>query len=327
MITIFIIVSVLVGLLAVVIHYEFEINDEGRWTIRPRIVKPEQVVIDPLEGVEEPDPEDDPDDSWGAWGSPSEQLRIATFNLTKLEKDDLDVPLRASRIVEQVVQHHVVAIQGVHAPTAPDVLEELTRRLNVSGYAYEFALFDEENIGSPEDDLVNAFLFDGDFVELDRTSLQELKIEGEAAAALFGAFRVKGPEDEAFSFTLANVDFPRGMTLSPDEPDPLARVFQIARTIYRREDDVLVLGRFSASFEEERLDGLNAESLIKHSITTTDGTASCDNILWRTGTVDEYAGKFGVVPLFDVYPNMLFDEGFALCGGMPVFAEFDIRED
>jgi hypothetical protein len=328
LLTIFIVVGILVGLLAVVIHYEIKIGKDGRLTIHPRFEKPDDgEATDSASGSEEPDPGDNPDDSWGAWGSPNKQIRIATFNLARLDQDDLDDPVRASRIVQQLVQFHVVAIQGVHAPTAPDVLEALMQKLNVSGFAYEYALFNEERLGVPDDELVNAFLFDGDYVELDRPSLRELKIDGEAAAALFGSFRVKGPEDEAFTFTLAGVHFPRGDVRSPGEPDPLRQVFQVARTVARRDDDVLILGRFSSPLEEERLNDLGAESLIKHSVTTIDGTASCDNILWKTDAIDEYADKFGVVPLLEVYSDMSFDEGFALCKGMPVFAEFDIRED
>lgn len=260
----------------------------------------------------------------------NETIRIASFDLTPLNHQKLRDAEASKRIIEQIIAHDIVAIQGVESRSQA-VLHELVLRINAlkrpTGEQLDYAYVCDRNIGAEPVERYNAFIFNNNTVEVDRTTVRWIRDPTRSfrLLPLMAAFRAKGPKpDEAFTFTLVNVRVD-----SPEQVGQLRLLADVYRTVRddgRGEDDIIMLGHLcdqSASLSLREL--ALTPAIGSKTVTTIDGTQSLDNILFEQRATVEFVGRHGVVPLLRIYP-MDFGQACRMCESLPIWAEFSVYE-
>ena len=168
-------------------------------------------------------------------GPVSPTIRIATFQLGRLDDAKL-----ANRRVGDVLVHllprfDLIALQGVRGKNQ-GVLIRLVEQINAaSGRTYDFATCPTQRRDALEH--YSAFLFDCGRIDVDRTTVHFVEDPRGRfrIKPLVGLFRVHGLDPaEAFTFTLINVE------TDPDhaaaELDVLAEAYRAVRDNLRSED-------------------------------------------------------------------------------------------
>ncbi len=256
---------------------------------------------------------------------PSGTIRIATFDLHYFTFAKLGKPAVVKSVVDVLRRFDAIALQGLSSPR-DDLMTRLVDQLNSTGRRYEFVIGPRS--GREPNTEQFAFVFDAASIDIDRTATYTVADPGRLLRhdPLVASFSVRGPAaQEAFTFKLVNVHV---------EPDPsgaeLATLAEVYRAVQRdgqEEDDVILLGDFSA--DEHRLRVLNPipnlTAALSATPTTTRGTKACDNLLFSRDATIEYTGHSGVVDICREL-NLTVSQALEISEHLPVWAEFSIYE-
>ncbi len=256
---------------------------------------------------------------------PRPAIRIATFNLTRLDENKL-----AYRQVNDILVHviscfDIVALQAVQGKNQV-VLLRLIEQINAAGREYDFAVC-RGAVREPVEQY-SAFLFDRAGIEIDTSLAQQVDDPQRRFRhkPLVASFRVRGPDTaQAFTFTLINVHVDPARAAA--ELDLLDDVHKAVRDDRQNEDDIILLGDFAAA--SDHLGQLGQVPDITSSITDTPttlrGGRPVDNILFNRRATTEYTGRSGVLDLMREF-DLTFAAALEVSEHLPVWAEFHSYE-
>ncbi len=173
-----------------------------------------------------------------------------------------------------------------------------------------------------------AILFNSNTLDLDQSQWYSVNDPDHllARAPLVGWFRAKNvPLDEAFTFTLANIQLDNHR---PDlELGYIGELFRAIRNDGRGEDDVIIVGNFNAGDRGlsplRKRAGLNW--VVFDTPTSTDKTNQFDNLVFSQNATVEFTGQGGVLDFLAAY-NLRYDQAIAISDHMPIWAEFSTIE-
>jgi endonuclease/exonuclease/phosphatase family metal-dependent hydrolase len=255
----------------------------------------------------------------------SQTVRIASFHVRELDEVKTDQPQVLERLAQIVRRFDVVAIQEI-AAKHDDVLPRLIEAVNAGGREYDFVAGPPLGRASQREQY--AFLFDTASLETDRSELYVVNDPDDLLhrEPLVAWFRVRGvPPQAAFTFTLVNVHV--DPNLAVQEHDVLADVFLRVQNDGRGEDDVILLGDFSADdLSLGRLgEAPHVACAISGMATNTRGDEQLDNLLFDRRAAHEFTGRVGVLDFLREF-NLTLDQALALSDHLPVWAEFSVYE-
>jgi len=253
-------------------------------------------------------------------------IRMATFNLSRLDERKLS-NRRVSDVLAKIIpQFELVAVQGLHGQTQAAVVRLVERINAATGRQYGFAACPPGQRDPAEE--YSAFLFDETALEVDRSTLHLVADQANRFRhpPLVAAFRVRGPaEAEAFTFTLINVQSTPEHTAA--ELDLLRDVCKAVRDDGRGEDDIILLGDLGA--DENHLGKLaqmpDMTIAVTSTPTTVRGTRRVDNILFDRRATTEFTGRSGVVDMMREC-DLTMEEALEVAEHLPVWAEFSSYE-
>ena len=261
-----------------------------------------------------------------AAGPASPTIRIATFQLGRLDDAKL-----ANRRVSDVLVHlfprfDLIALQGVRGKNQ-GVLIRLVEQINAaSGRTYDFATCPTQQRDALEH--YSAFLFDRGRIDVDRTTVHfvedprgRIRIK-----PLVGSFRARGPDPaEAFTFTLINVETDPDHTAA--ELDVLAEAFRAVRNADPNEDDIILLGDLESDDQHLGQLGklLGVTALLSGVPTTVRGANLLDNILLDRRATSEFTGRVEVVDMMREF-ELTMPGAQEVSEHLPVWAEFSVYE-
>jgi hypothetical protein len=252
-------------------------------------------------------------------------IRIVSVNFGPLDQAKLARQQVAGTLVQVIRRFDVVALQDVQARDQGPLVQ-LVEQVNAQGRHYDFAV--PPRVGRDPVRQYNAFVFDGDRVEIDRATIVSVdERSGQFRhAPLAAAFRARGPaESEAFTFALVNVSTPSDRV--EEELGSLLQLFRAVRRDRPDEDDVILLGTLGA--DDAHLGPLqevpNATCAISGVPTTTRANRLVDNILFDRRATVEFAHRSGVLDLRREF-NLTPQEELQVSDHLPVWAEFSVFE-
>ncbi len=252
-------------------------------------------------------------------------IRIATFNLARLDEKKLANHRVSDILVGVIPQFDVVAVQNIRARNH-GVLVRLLERINTEGRHYDFAVCGDLRSDAVEQ--YSAFLFDKASIEIDRSTVQWVEDSGDRFRyrPLVALFRVRGPDPaEAFTFKLVNVH--TDPIQATAEQDLLDDVFRAARDSEPGEDDIILLGDFGSPNGHLGLATgvLDLTPTITGTPTTIRGIRPVDNILFDRRATAEFTGRARVLDLMRAY-DLTMRGALEVSDHMPIWAEFSTLE-
>ncbi len=256
-------------------------------------------------------------------------IRIATFQLGRLDETKLANPRVADVLTRLLPRFDLIALQGVRGKNQ-GVLIRLIERLNaVSGRTYDFATCPTQQRDALEH--YSVFLFDRARIDVDQSTIHfvEDRLGRIRIKPLVGLFRVRGPEsNEAFTFKLLNVEADPDRTST--ELDLLADAFRAVRDDGSGEDDVILLGDLESDDRHlgqlGRLLGVTPLLAGTPSVpTTVRGANLLDNILLDRLATREFTGRVEVVDMMQEF-ELTMPGAQEVSEHLPVWAEFSIYE-
>lgn len=251
-------------------------------------------------------------------------IRIASFKLDRYgaKSNDLEqLPLLA----DICRRYDVVALQGLDG-RSDRWLEALADGLQSLNANADYAFITDASVQGPTP-TQNAILFNRQTIELDQSKWYQVKDPDSLLdrQPLVGWFRTRiGQVDQAFTFTLANVEFNQGQNGS--ELVYLADLFRAIRNDGRGEDDVILAGDFNScdqGLSPAQTSGLNW--VISQSPTDVRQTAQFDNIVFQPQATIEFTGRGGILDFMRVY-NLRLADAESISKRVPVWAEFSAIE-
>ena len=256
-------------------------------------------------------------------------IRIATFQLGRLDEAKLANPQVANVLIHFFPRFELVAVQGVRGKNR-GVLVRLVEQINAAtGRNYDFATSPEQQRDALEH--YSAFVFDSARIDVDRRTVRfvEDRLNRFRVKPLIGSFRVRGPDPaEAFTFTLINVETDDERTDA--ELDLLAAAYRAVLNDGRKEDDVILLGDLNT--DDQHLGGLGGLlgvtpllSKLNDKFTTTRGTRLLDNILLNRLATQEFTGVVEVVDMMREF-ELTMPGAMEVSEHLPVWAEFSAYE-
>jgi len=258
-------------------------------------------------------------------------IRIATFNVTRLDEKKLDNHRVADVLVHLLPRFEIVALQDIRARNQ-GVLVRLVDQINkATGQNYRFAV--GRDFARDPAAQYGAFLFDSASIEIDHALANAVEdpTGGFRNRPLVASFRVRGPsKEEAFTFKLVNVHVDR--TRASAELDLLDDVYRTLRDGGSqeggsREDDVIVLGDFGADDQNLGQLGqvLDITSAIVATPTTLRAAGPVDNILFDRQASCEFTGRAEVLDLMREF-DLTMRQTLEVSDHLPVWAEFNALE-
>lgn len=262
-------------------------------------------------------PEDTVESRSTSAGPSRPTIRIATFNLVRLDETKLANRQVSDVLVRLLSKFDVVAVQDVQARNR-GVLLRLVEQINATGRRYQFAA--ERNAL----DQSSAFVFDQDTIEVDPSTVGPVEDpDGRFRhRPLVALFRVHGPDPaEAFTFKLVNIHIDPKQAAA--ELGLLDDVYRAVRDDGANEDDVILLGDFGA--DTDRMDQfaeiLDVTTSITGTPTTVQGIGPVDNILFDRRATTEFTGRAEVVDLMREF-DLTLQAALEVSDHLPVWAEF-----
>jgi len=256
-----------------------------------------------------------------------ETIRIATFNIQVFGDSKSNKPHVMEYLARVVRQYDVVAVQEICSANQ-DLVPRFVDLINAQGRDYDYVI--GPRLGGPMDQEQYGFLFDKASLVVDRTQLYTIDDPDDLLRRepLVAHFRVRGPpEENAFTFTLANVRIASDPSAAAREIDMLDKVFQSVLADGRKEDDVILLGDFNA--DHRHLGELGAVPGITWAVsgvpTDVQRTRQLDNLVFHKQATSEFTGRGGVFDFMRKY-NLTRDEALEISDHLPVWAEFSIYE-
>lgn len=249
-------------------------------------------------------PEDAVESRSASAGPSRSTIRVATFNLARLDETKL-----ANRQVSDVLDGQA---------RNRGVLLRLVEQINATGRRYQFAA--ERNAL----DQSSAFVFDQDTIDVDPSTVGPVEDpDGRFRhRPLVALFRVHGPDPaEAFTFKLVNIHIDPKRAAA--ELGLLDEVYRAVRDDGANEDDVILLGDFGA--DTDRMDQfgeiLDVTTSITGTPTTVQGIGPVDNILFDRRATTEFTGRAEVVDLMREF-DLTLQAALEVSDHLPVWAEF-----
>lgn len=255
-----------------------------------------------------------------------ETLRIAAFNIQVFGNSKVDKPQVMEVLAEIVRRFDIVAVQEIQSPS-DDLIPRFVDLINAAGRRYDYVISTRLGRASNNSEQY-AFLYDQDTIEVDRNQLYVVDDPDDLLyrEPLVGWFRARGPNpDEAFTFTLVN------MHIDPDDRDSelgiLAEVYREVRNDGRNEDDVIMLGDFSADDREltQVAQISDIAPLIVGTNTNLGQSRQYDNLLIQRQATREFTGRSGVFDFLREY-NLSWEEAQEVSDHLPIWAEFSTSE-
>ncbi|MEC7501770.1 MAG: endonuclease/exonuclease/phosphatase [Planctomycetota bacterium] len=257
--------------------------------------------------------------------TPPETLRIASFHITSFNALKSSNPKIIDVLARVIRNFDVVAIQGIQS-TDQTFASQFLSLINRNGGEYEYEL--GPRVGRNANKRQFAFFFNKQTVEIDRQATYTVadphdRILFEPLVALFRA-RTFNP-DTAFTFKLVNVHLDPLNTV--EELDTLQDVYNVVLGDADQEDDVLLLGNFSADTNRlfEWGDAFGIQPAHQYASAGSVATAATDNLCLHKLTTQEFNGKSGVVDIVRFF-NLTSGEAAIVSDHFPVWAEFSARE-
>jgi len=299
------------------LNYEVQREEEGgrtaAWRIVPRQSGPQSEARKRIA-------------AYPAVGSSSSIIRLATWQLGRLDEAKLSHQLSGEVLIRLLPQFDLIALQGVRGKNRGVLLRLVERLSEASGRMYDFAVCPTQQRDGVEH--YCAFVFDATRLEVDRRTVRfvEDRLNRFRVKPLIGLFRVRGPaENEAFTFTLisAEVD-PEQADL---ETDLLAQAYRAVRDDGRSEDDIILMGDFQRDTGHlgslSRIPGLTP--LLEDLPTTVRGTRLVDNILLDRRATSEFTGRVEVVDVMRQF-ELTLAAALEISEHLPIWAEFSVYE-
>ncbi len=252
-----------------------------------------------------------------------DSLRIASFNLNGWGDAQRGNPAITEIIVRMVRQFDLVALQDIRA-RRDDVLPDLMTQLNATGRKFDFVIGPRVGRGVTEQ---LAFVFDTERVETDRFQLYSVADPEDMMARepLVGWFRARQADAaEAFTFSLVNMHIDRDAATT--ELQALPTLVEAIANDGRGEDDIILLGDFSAAAPQAAFFSLpTVRTLIEGVATNVRGTQLLDNICIPVTSTTEFTGRAGALDFLRQY-NLSLEQATSVSEHLPIWAEFSIIE-
>jgi endonuclease/exonuclease/phosphatase family metal-dependent hydrolase len=251
-------------------------------------------------------------------------LRVATFNLQSFG-DSKASKLAVLEIIARIVRHFdVIALQDISSRQR-DTLPRLIDRINQSDRKYDYCI--GPRVGSPQQAMHYAFIFDSERIETDRYQLYTVEDPSDQLEydPLVGWFRSRMVEpSKAMTFTLVNV------RIDPAHREREIRILpELIKSIRqdgRGEDDILLAGDFGCADNQMGvLRDAGMAFALEGVPTTISGDEMLDNILFPAKPTDEFTGRAGTVDFLRKF-NLTPDQAFQVSNHMPVWCEFFAEE-
>jgi len=256
-------------------------------------------------------------------------LRIATFQLGRLDERKLANRNAADVLTRFFARFDLVAVQGVRGRNRGELVRLVDRINAATGRSYNFATCPTQRRDALEH--YSAFIFDQARVDVDLRTVRfvEDPLDRFRIKPLVGSFRVRGPDPaEAFTFTLINVEVDGDR--AEQELNLLADAFRAVLHDGRGEDDVILLGELKS--DDQNLGGLNgllgvSPLLSKRydAFTTIRGAQLLDNILLDRRATTEFTGIVEVMDLIREF-ELTMNSALEVSEHLPVWAEFSVYE-
>ena len=253
-------------------------------------------------------------------------IRIASFQLGRLDEAKLANPRVSAVLVNLFPRFDVIALQGVRGKNLGGLIHLVEQINKANGRSYDFATCPTQQRDALEH--YSAFLFDRARIDVDRTTVHfiEDQLGRIRIKPLAGSFRARGPEaTEAFTFTLINVETDRDRAAT--ELDVLAEAFRRVRDDGRNEDDIILLGDLESDDEHLGQLGnlLGVTALLSGVPTTIRGANLLDNILLERRATREFNGLVEVVDMVRDF-ELTIPGAQEISDHLPIWAEFSIYE-
>ena len=253
---------------------------------------------------------------------PQERIRIATFNL-----DGFDSTKAAQGDVVAAIAHifatfDVIAVQEIES-SEHHLLPTIVDQLNQRHGSFDFVV--GPRVGRYGRQQQFGFVYNRHAVEIDRYATYTVNDPDDLinAEPLVCCFRAKGTgQEHAFTFTLVNIhthhqEVDRENALLDD-------LFASVRNDGRGEDDVILLGNFSASAAQLQRDGAlpGMTFIVGDEVWSEDFH---DNLVLDASATTEFTGRSGVL---DFLRDLNIDVATAtrISRHFPVWAEFSVSE-
>ncbi len=251
-------------------------------------------------------------------------IRIASFNIQVFGQSKLGKPQVMSVLADVVRRYDVVAIQEVRSKEQ-NVLPDFLAEINSQGAKYDFVLGPRQGRTVSQEQY--AYVYNTARIEFVASSSYVTPDPHDLLhrPPFVASFRVRGPPETAFSFTLANIH------TDPDETnqelDALADVYQAIRQSNPQEDDLILLGDLNV--DEYHLGRLGKLPGIRYVIggqpTNTRLNKTYDNLIFDGLATSEFRGKAGVLNLMETF-GLGEEQALQVSDHMPVWAEFSATE-
>ena len=255
----------------------------------------------------------------------SEKLRIASFHITAFDTSKAANTKIMGVLAEVVRNFDVIAVQGIKSRDQTFMVEFLAL-VNRDGSEYEYEV--GPRVGRNGNKEQFAFLFNQSTTEIDRQATYTVADPHDRILhePLVSLFRVRSPRSEtAFTFKLVNVHLDPMNT--SEELATLSDVYRVVLNDVDREDDVILLGNFSA--DQDRLlawgNAFGVRPAGQAGSSTTLAAKSTDHLCLHNKATTEFNGKTGMVDMVRVF-NLTSQESKIVSEHFPVWAEFTAWE-
>ena len=256
---------------------------------------------------------------------PGETIKVSAFNIQVFGQSKLASP-RVMEILAQIVRKFdVVAIQEIRS-RKQNVIPQFVDLINSTGRTYDYLI--GPRIGNSSSKEQYAFVFDRQTIETDRRFVYTVTDPDNLLhrEPLVGWFRTRGPDpNDAFTFTLVNIH--TDPDIVEEELSVMDDVFRVVRDDGRNEDDVIILGDFTA--DDQHFGELGQIPGIAWAIsdtkTNTRRTKQYDNLVFHGRMTKEFVGRSGVVDFVHEF-ELSADDALKVSDHLPVWAEFSIYE-
>ncbi len=256
---------------------------------------------------------------------PADTVAIATFNIQVFGTSKMSKPWIVDVLAKVARQFDIVAIQEVRSKD-DGILPAFVAAINADGSRYDFVI--GPRLGRTTSTEQYAFVYDTQRIEVNPSSVGTMQDPTDLLhrEPMIAQFRSRiYPPDRAFSFWLVNIHTDPDEV--PQEIDALAGVFQVMRSAFPDEDDVILLGDLNASEHElgrlGQLPGMNW--VVRETTTNTRRTKAYDNILFDGRVTGEYNGRWGVLDVQNAF-GLSAQQALEVSDHFPVWAEFSTRE-
>lgn len=263
--------------------------------------------------------------AWDSSGyAPRKVLRIASFDLHDFHDGKLDAGATGRALVEILGQFDVIALQGIESPDH-GTLPRLMDHLHQEHPHFDYVIGPRSSHTAHHHQF--AFIYNRQVVELERSEVYTVQDPDDVLShdPLVGWFRTRGDREQAFTFTLVNINM--DPTNKAIELGYLQKIKLAVKGDGRYEDDILLIG----NFQENSITLLNRNLLpgcdyvIRQDTTDLAGQRQLSNIAFPISATTEFTGRAGVHD-FLTHQNLSLEQARQVSRHLPVWAEFFTQE-